>query len=453
LEHFDVAVIGAGPAGSTAALRLARAGARVLVVDRARFPRDKPCGGGLTYRAVRELPVDVSPVVEDTVDRFEIRLRYGRSIERTSSEPLCLMTQRRRLDEFLARACAREGADFRDGVRVADIAADGSGVSLTIDGSPVRVGALLGADGVNGTVARSAGLEQRHRIGVALEGNLSYRPRRAWRNAAVPSGRAARPEDGVLSRARSHWLRALLASLPRNDHRTPTTSDAPPNPPSNSLLLGVERERYAGRLVLELGNVPGGYGWVFPKGDHVNFGIGGWESEGPRLREHLARLCSEHGVDAGDLTDVRGYRLPMRRPEALPAHGRIALIGDAAGLVDPLSGDGMYEAFASARIAAEHTLRLLAGETDTFGAYAEEVVRTLGPNAAASWSAKVALDRFPRAVFAVVSLPPFWRMLERLVRGDIDHPGEARGSVRGPLRLVKALARRSGDLGAAYRSA
>ena len=391
LEHFDVAVIGAGPAGSTVALRLARAGARVLVVDKARFPRDKPCGGGLTYRAVRELPVDVSEVVEDTVDRFEVRLRYGRSIERTSSEPLCLMTQRRRLDEFLARACAREGADLREGVRVSDIADDGDGVSLSVDGVFVRARVLLGADGVNGAVARSTGLEQQHRIGVALEGNLSY------------------------------------------DR--------------------VARDRYAGRLVLELGNVPGGYGWVFPKGDHVNFGIGGWESEGPRLREHLSRLCAEHGVDARDLTDVRGYRLPMRRPNASPARGRIALIGDAAGLVDPLSGDGMYEAFVSARIAAEHTLRLLTGETATFDAYAEEIVRTLGPNAAASWSAKVALDRFPRAVFAVVSLPPFWRMLERLVRGEIDHPGEARGSVRGPLRFVKALARRAGDPGTAYRAA
>jgi geranylgeranyl reductase family protein len=391
LEQFDVAVIGAGPAGSTAALRLARAGARVLVVDKERFPRDKPCGGGLTYRAVRELPVDVSPVVEDTVDRFEVRLRYGRSIERTSSEPLCLMTQRRRLDELLARACAREGAELREAARVTDVAADGDGVTLTVDGAPVRARALIGADGVNGTVARSTGLEQQHRIGVALEGNLPYG--------------------------------------------------------------SVARARFEGRLVLELGNVPGGYGWVFPKGDHVNFGIGGWETEGPRLREHLARLCAEHGVDVRDLTGVRGYRLPMRRADAIPASGRVALIGDAAGLVDPLSGDGLYEAFVSARIAAEHTLRLLAGETDRLDAYAEQVVRTLGPNAAASWSAKVALDRFPRAVFAVVSLPPFWRMLERLVRGEIDHPGEARGTVRGPLRLVKVLAKHSGDPGAAYRAA
>src|SRR5438477_3902526 len=100
MAAHDVAVIGAGPAGSTAAYRLAAGGAGVLLVDKARFPRDKPCGGGVTLRAARLLPFSIDPVVEDVVDRFELRLGYGSSFERAGDEPLCLMTQRRRLDEL-----------------------------------------------------------------------------------------------------------------------------------------------------------------------------------------------------------------------------------------------------------------------------------------------------------------------------------------------------------------
>ena len=137
----------------------------------------------------------------------------------------------------------------------------------------------------------------------------------------------------------------------------------------------------------------------------------------------------------------------MRRALARPARGRVALVGDAAGLVDPLSGDGMYEAFVSSRLVADAVLDLLAGRAESLEPYADRIVATLGPNAAASWSAKVALDRFPRVVFAIVWLPPFWRMLERLVRGEIGHPGEAGGAARAPVRLVKALARRAGASG------
>jgi flavin-dependent dehydrogenase len=72
------------------------------------------------------------------------------------------------------------------------------------------------------------------------------------------------------------------------------------------------REDYRGRAVVELGTVPGGYAWVFPKGDHVNVGVGGWESEAPRLREHLDRACAAYGLPAERLESLRGYRLPMR---------------------------------------------------------------------------------------------------------------------------------------------
>src|SRR6186713_2176811 len=98
MKRFDVLVVGAGPAGSTAAYRLADAGASVLLVDRARFPRDKPCGGGLTMRAVRQCPVDPRPVVEEEIRELELRFRYGDSVVRQAHDAVILMTQRRRLD-------------------------------------------------------------------------------------------------------------------------------------------------------------------------------------------------------------------------------------------------------------------------------------------------------------------------------------------------------------------
>src|SRR5439155_19440079 len=92
--------------------------ARALRMGTVRFPRDKPCGGGLRMRPGTELPFSDEPVVEDRITRARCRLKYGPVMERSSDHVLCLMTQRRRLDEFLVRQAVDAGATFRDGVRV-----------------------------------------------------------------------------------------------------------------------------------------------------------------------------------------------------------------------------------------------------------------------------------------------------------------------------------------------
>jgi geranylgeranyl reductase family protein len=378
VERFDAIVVGAGPAGSTAAFRLSSAGARVLLLDRACFPRDKPCGGGLTYRAVRELPVPVEPVVEDVVHRFQLGFRYKRQFERRTDEPLILMTQRRRLDAHLAEQAAAAGADFRDGVRATALELGDDGAVVRFDGSAASARVVVGADGVNGLAARALGLTGRRQHGVALEGNVPH--------------------------VHAH-------------------------------------EDYRGRAVVELATVPGGYAWVFPKGDHVNVGVGGWESEGPRLREHLERACAGYGLPAERLESLRGYRLPMRGLRDPVSRGRALLVGDAAGLVDPLSGDGMYEAFVSSRLAAETALELLEGRASTLEAYALRLEAALGRTLTASWKAKYALDRFPRLVYGVARLPLVWGFTSAFLRGDLTHPGDAKGLVRAPLRLVDALGR------------
>ena len=112
---------------------------------------------------------------------------------------------------------------------------------------------------------------------------------------------------------------------------------------------------------------------------------------------------------------------------------------------------GMYEAFVSARLAAETVLSLLAGRVESLDGYTKMLAAAVGSMASASWGAKVALDRYPRATFSLGRSPLAWRVMERMVRGEIAAPSEARGVTRVPLKAIEALARRAGDPGRPYR--
>ena len=386
MEQFDAIVIGAGPAGSTTAYDLARAGIHVLLLDKATFPREKPCGGAISARAMRELPIDPQPVVERIVDRMELSFCGRRRFVRGGCSPLGYMTQRRRLDHFLIEHAALAGADFRDGAVVSEVSERGA----RVDGRWIDSELLIGADGANGPTARSLDLADSRIYGVALEGNLAYD--------------------------------------------------------------SVDRERWRRTVLIELGTIPGGYCWIFPKGNHVNVGVGGWQSTGPTLRAHLKELCKRRGLDHSKLRDLRGYRLPARRPRAALARGRALLIGDAAGLVDPLWGDGMYAAFVSSRLAAGAALDLLAGRATDLGAYAQAVVSELGLMMAFAWNAKVALDRFPRLALGALISKPGWRMVENMLRGEIHEPDVEQGIAGIAVRGFEAWGRHARWPGTMYRT-
>jgi geranylgeranyl reductase family protein len=380
-ENFDAIVVGAGPSGSTCAYFLARAGLSTLLVDRAAFPRDKPCGGGITARAAALLPFSLDPVVEEVVDRFEFGLSYRRRFARVSEQPLVLMTERLKLDAFLVSRATGAGALFRDGTTVKQVRLHAGGAAVGAETWTASAAALVGADGVNGTIATQLGIGGARRHLVALEADMPF---------------------------------AL-----------------------------VDRSAYRRRLAVEVGTVAGGYAWVFPKLDHLNIGVVGWKTEGPHLREQLHRFARSLDLDPEALQHVRGYRLPLRAPGDPLYKGRSVLVGDAAGLVDPLSGEGIHSAFLSATLAAEAIVALIHGRSPDLRPYANATLSALGALPAASWGGRASFDRFPRTSYAFLRTPQAWLAMKRIFQGHAaGHEAH--------LLIPRLLARLGGDPGKRY---
>lgn len=380
----EVVVVGAGPAGSSAARELAQRGIEVLLLDRAKFPRDKPCGGGVTIRCDALLPFSLDPVIEDVTTGAVIQLRDGKRVTRDYGAPLTYMTQRRRLDAFLVEQAQEAGVEFQDGRRVEHVerTPEGFEVAIANGAAPdvVRSRVVLGADGANGVVRTFLGYEHAEESAVALEGNVPY-------------------PDGV-----PEWLR--------------------------------------GRLALQLGSMRGGYGWLFPKGDHVNVGVGGWKAAvGGDLRPQLDALCRSYEIDPARLEGLRGHHLPMLRQGMELASRGSALLGDAAGLVDPLSGEGIYAAISSGVAVAPAVDDYLAGRVDSLSGYQRTLERELLPEVAASHALMEIFHLYPPPfVWALQRSERVWRHCARLVRGDETYVDVIESG--GPLsHLVRPLER------------
>lgn len=360
-NRYDAIVAGAGPAGSTAARNLARAGARVLLLDRAKFPRDKPCGGGITFRADEANDLDFSPVTEREIYGVRVSVRLGRRFDRTSPRLLARMTQRSKLDAFLAEHAAGAGADFRDGIAVRSIDIEATKATVRTEGDVYESPVLIGADGINGVTAKALGLETAGETAVAFEANYP--------------------------------------------------------------AINGDMEPWSRMIGLDLAGIPGGYAWVFPKGDHLNLGVGGWKYTGPTLRRELSRLCAYYGFDESRLYGHRGYQLPLRRDDAPVVRGPAMLAGDAAALVDPLSGEGIWAAFVSGRLAATEAQRFLAGDARDLTGYQRALDDEMRDEIIASKRLQAIFQRLPS--FSVLMLKynsTFWRYMTEIIRGELTYP-------------------------------
>ena len=329
----DVLVVGAGPAGSAAATTLARSGLAVTVVDKATFPRDKICGDGLTTAALRELdglgldPADVASWVD--IDDVVVRSPSGRQV----TFPLPrdggrygAVARRRDLDAALVEVARAAGATVVEGATLRGAEQDAEGVAAEVDGlGPVRARWAIGADGMWSPLRKALGLA-----------DPTYRGE--W-----------------------HAFRQYLVDV---------------SPEAASELV----------VWFEPDLLPG-YAWSFPIGGgvaNVGFGILRGTSYkvadmGAVWRELLARphIRAFLGPDARAESPHRAWPIPARVDKVVLSAGRTLFVGDAAAATDPMTGEGIGQALATGRWAAEALLAHPGDPVAARAAYEHEVHRDL----------------------------------------------------------------------------
>ncbi len=368
---YDVIVVGAGPAGASAAYWLGEAGKRVLLLEKERLPRYKPCGGGVPKTVFDRFPFDFSPVVEREIGRVRFRFRDGREVAAELPGRPVAMVMRDRFDYHILQ---HAHADVRDGALVVALEQDEAGVEVTTrSGETFRGRYLIGADGANSRVARLVGLRRTRLLGATIE-------------VEVPAG------DGLLTEF------------------------------GDTVLFVLGTPRY-------------GYLWVFPKADHLSVGIGvfGAGAKGHVMRETLQREMTRLGIEV-DGAPQRGHPLPVHLHNEPLRRGQVLLTGDAAGLVDPLLGEGIRHAVNSGRLAADSVL------TDNLSTYTRQVRRRIGNDLL--WGGRWARLFYghPWGSFELgVRNPRFLNQFLRLFAGRTTYRAMA---LRAPLDLLLGLGRR-----------
>ena len=312
----DVLVVGAGPAGSAAATHLARLGRDVLLADSATFPRDKACGDGLTPRAIAELAhLKLDHILHEAPINYGLRgygfgqiltLRWNGPHLPTRGSAIRRIT----LDNALREAALDAGASGLDGYRAVDVEMDAGRVHTVILRNAehlVRVHAnhVIVADGGKSHLGRLLG--------------------RTWHQETV---------YGVASRA---YATSALAADPW-------------------ITSHLELRDETGRMM-------GGYGWVFPLGNgQVNVGAGTLATKKKPANINLRKLTETYAAQRrdewqlGELTGYGSAPLPMGGAVSGVAGPNWMLVGDAAGCINPLNGEGIDYALETGRLAAQHLI-------------------------------------------------------------------------------------------------
>jgi geranylgeranyl reductase family protein len=336
--NYDVIVVGGGPAGGTVAYDLARRGVQVLLLEKERLPRFKVCAGGVTLKTAHLLDFDLSPAFEGEIVRGTCTYRGGSPVTIDFGGPMGWTVMRDKLDHLILQQAAKAGAEVLDDHRVTRAEFLSDGVSVFTTRGSYSCSILVGADGANGVVARCAGLKRRRRLAIAVQAEI--------------------PASGEVLESRQ------------------------------------------GGVHFDFGFVPRGYGWAFPKKNILSVGVVTFCGKAANLKVSLSGWLEMLGLPS-DPHEVRmrGHLVPLGGVARVFHGTRILLTGDAAGLAEPMTGEGIYYAVRSANIAADTICQTLQNNQADLSSYTARINAEITRDLKYAKRLATLLYRFPRLCF------------------------------------------------------
>ena len=270
---------------------LAKKGFKVVLIEKASLPRYKTCGGGVIGRAYKLLPDRARSVVEREFRSVSLNFSgSGLGFVARRVTPLVYMTMRAELDCLLAREAAAQGAELVESCRVRSVRSCEQFVEITGETRNFRTTFVVAADGVHSVIAKSAGWSELPQLAPALEWEV--------------------------------------------------------------YLKEADFVRFGSGARFDFNFIEAGYAWVFPKRDHLSVGILSTRRRSPDLQPRLEEYLRSLGIVDIEKCDRHGYLIPVEPRRESVARGRILLVGDAAGLVDPVTAEGISHAIISGQLAA-----------------------------------------------------------------------------------------------------
>jgi geranylgeranyl reductase family protein len=359
-QSHDVIIVGAGPAGATLAYELAKRGIGVLVLEKEKLPRYKCCAGGVTGKAAKLLDFDISAVAEDVIYEVSFTFNLGSPYLGQHSQPLIYTVMRDVFDYFLVQKAQQLGAVLMDGQKVTQVKVSANWVEISTANNIFRSRLVVGADGAYSVVARELGM------GRSIE-----------------------------------YLMGIGSEI---------------------VVPGEELAKWKSRAQIDLGCIPGGYAWVFPKSNHLSIGAGCLASKARHLSHHHRKFLNSLSIGSYTIAKSSSHLIPTCTKGKLVWQDKALLLGDAAGLTDPLTGEGIYNAIQSAQIAAPVIEGSLVKDKVGLQDYQEIVERKIMSELRMARTLSKIFVRFPHLAFGMFNQSDgVWREVCNLMLGEMDY--------------------------------